>query len=78
MLKEGKLIIGAELTLKGLKKGNVTKVFLAVNTDLDTKDDVKTYASMNGVEVVELDVTNEELGTVCQKPFSISVLGVKK
>jgi ribosomal protein L30E len=31
---------------------------------------------MAGVEVETLGLTNEEVGQVCRKPFSISVLGV--
>lgn len=73
-----KLVIGTDLTLKGLKKGTIQKVFLTSNTDAMTKEDVNHYAGMGKVEVVELEMTNEELGDVCKKSFFISVLGVLK
>lgn len=73
-----RLVIGTDLTLKGLKRGTIQKVFLTSNTDARTKEDINNYAELGKVEVIDLEMTNEELGDVCKKSFFISVLGVLK
>ncbi len=77
LLESDKLIIGTEKTLKELRAKNLEKVYVASNTKEETVNDIKHFASLAEVEVVELDVPNDEVGTICRKPFAISVLGVK-
>ncbi len=76
LLKSKSLIIGTERTLKNLKRGNVQKVFLSSNCPEKVKDNVNHYISSNKAEVVKLQYPNDELGTICKKPFSISVLAL--
>jgi len=76
LLDSDKLIIGQERTIKALKSGTVAKVFVAKNASDELKADVDQYGEK--AEVVHTDKTNEELGTICKKPFAISVLGVAK
>jgi large subunit ribosomal protein L30e len=73
-LKEKKLNFGTDLTLKKLRDGKVKKVFLASNCPENTKKTIKYYAKLSKAEVIELEVSNEELGVLCKKPFMISVL----
>ena len=73
-LKQEKLIFGKDRTLKLLKNEKLKKVFLASNCDEDTKNEIKKYAKIANVEVIELDIPNEEVGARCKKPFAISVL----
>jgi large subunit ribosomal protein L30e len=77
-LKEGKVIIGTERTLKNLKLGKVSKIFLTSNCPEDVEEDVKYYSKLAKVEVVKLRQPNDELGALCKKPFSVSVLSVVK
>lgn len=70
-----KLIIGTERTLKNLRAGKISKVFLAKNVKEATKSDIETYAKVGNTKVVILDLGNDSLGTMCKKPFAISVLG---
>jgi len=75
-LNTDKLIIGTEKTLKLLRQGKLSKVFLSKNAASDTVADVEHYATLSKVEVVHLDVPNDDLGGICKKPFNISVLGL--
>lgn len=77
-LKEGKAIIGTSRTIKNLKLGKVSKVFLTSNCPDDVKKDIKYYSKLAKVEVVRLKQPNDELGALCKKPFSISVLSIAK
>ncbi len=77
VMNTGKLVVGTEETVKGIKDKSLSKVYLASNTPSDVVEDINYYANLSGVEVVRLDFPNEELGVVCQRPYYISVLGIK-
>ena len=78
LLESDKLIIGKERTMKYLKKGELVKIFLANNVDESSLKDIEYYAGLGKVEVDVLSFSNDELGTFCKKPFSISVMGLLK
>ena len=77
-LKTPNLVIGAEKTLKALRNNELIKVFIASNAPENVVKDLEYYASISKIEVEKLDVPNDELGTVCKKPFAIAVIGMKK
>jgi len=74
VIKEEKLVIGRDKTFKMLKNEKLKKVFIASNCNEDVRNDIKKYAKISKIEVVELKIDNIELGARCKKPFSISVL----
>lgn len=78
LIENKELIIGTKETIKNLKKGNTKKVFLTVNCPKEDADTIIHYAGIASVEIVELDIPNDELGTICRKPFFISVVSVGK
>ena len=72
------LIIGTELTLKNLKIGKILKVFVSSNCAEAVRKDIDYYAGLSSAKVIVLEEPNDELGVICKKPFSISVLSVLK
>ncbi|MBW2972946.1 ribosomal L7Ae/L30e/S12e/Gadd45 family protein [Candidatus Woesearchaeota archaeon] len=78
LFADKKLIIGTERTLKMLKQGKLKQVLLAKNCAEKTKKDVMRYSKMTDTAVRELNYPSEELGVICKKLYSISVLGVLK
>ena len=76
-LKAKKAIIGTGRVVKQLKLGKLEKIFLTSNTPDDVKETIKRYSKLNKTKIVQLKQPNEELGTICKKPFAISVLGIK-
>ncbi|MBI4739387.1 ribosomal L7Ae/L30e/S12e/Gadd45 family protein [Candidatus Woesearchaeota archaeon] len=78
LLKNDKLVIGKEETVKGLKRSEVEKVFFTQNCDKTVRGDIVYYAQLSSVPVIELATSNTELGQVCKKPYAISVLAVRK
>jgi large subunit ribosomal protein L30e len=72
-IKEDKLIIGTERTLKSLKKGIVKEVFVSKNCPEDLKNQIKKYVEISGIKISELEETNLEIGTLCKKPFSVNL-----
>ena len=78
ILKEGNVIIGAEETIKSLRAGKINKIYLTLNCSEIIKEEIKNFSSINNVKIVQLKIPGSELGAICKKPFSISVLGVAK
>ena len=75
-LKEKGIIIGTERTIKNLKLGKTKKVFLASNCKPEIKESIEYYAKLSGAEIVELVIPDKEVGLLCKKPFSVSVLSL--
>ncbi len=78
LIKAKKLIIGTERTIKTLRSGNSDKVFLASNCTPQVESDIKYYSKLADASVVKLSYPNDELGIICKKPFSISVISTAK
>ncbi len=78
MLNSGSMIIGTERAVKGLKSGKVQKVLVSANCPARVEKDIAHYAALSGAEVHKLEYPNDEVGVICKKPFSISVLALLK
>ena len=78
LMETDRLVKGTKLTLKNLKIGKLEKIFVTSNCPAEVKEDIKHFSELAKVKVVQLDITNEELGIVCKRPHLISVLGVLK
>lgn len=71
-LKKKKPIMGIAETLKRIIKGKVSKIY--VSSNCPEKERILNLAAMNKVNVVGLEENNKELGNLCKKPFSVSVI----
>jgi len=76
LLKENKLVMGTDETVKGLKLGKIATVYMTANCPENLKADIEHYTKIGGVEIIDLTMTNEELGDLCKRPHFISVMGV--
>ncbi|MBC8501384.1 MAG: ribosomal L7Ae/L30e/S12e/Gadd45 family protein [Nanoarchaeota archaeon] len=76
ILKSEKLLIGTDRVLKNLRNSKVEKVFVSSNCAKDVFDDINHFASFSEASVEQLDIPNDELGVVCKKSFSVSVIGI--
>jgi len=73
VLKEGKLKIGTDETLKFLKQGKVEEVFVSSNCSEDIMGRVEKYCELSECKISKLKENSKELGAVCKKPFSINM-----
>ena len=71
-----KLVFGTERSLDLLKNDRLKAIYLASNCMDAVKSGVKQYSK--DVEIIDLEATNSEVGVVCKKPFSVSVIGLTK
>ena len=78
MIKAGNVIIGTEMAIKGLRLGKIEKIMVSSNCPDRVEKNINYYAGLTGTEVQKLEYPNDELGIICKKPFSISVLALSK
>ena len=76
LLGSEKLILGSKRTLKFLRQGKLSKIFITSNCPAAVARDIESHKG--DAEVIVLSQANEELGAICKKPFSISLAGVLK
>lgn len=76
-VKTKEVVLGYNRVLKMLKTGKPKMVVIANNIPKDMKETIMHNARLAKVEVKEFDNDNVNLGLVCGKPFSVSVLAIK-
>ncbi|MBI4441031.1 ribosomal L7Ae/L30e/S12e/Gadd45 family protein [Candidatus Woesearchaeota archaeon] len=76
-LEDKKIIIGTERTIKALKEGHVRTVYVTKNCPNQVKNDIAYYGKLAAADIIQLEQPNDELGALCRKPFSVSVVGIK-
>jgi large subunit ribosomal protein L30e len=72
--KEKTLTYGLRETLKKVKTKKVDTVFVAKDCPEDLRQDLTSNAKISGVNIIELDISSQEIGAVCKKPFPVTVL----
>lgn len=77
-IKQKKIVVGTERSIKNIKLGKAEKVYLSSNCPADARESINHYARLSNTKVVELPYSNDELNVVCKKPFVISVLVLLK
>jgi large subunit ribosomal protein L30e len=75
-VESGKVEFGANVGIKSGLLGNAKLFVIAGNTPKETKEKVEGYAKIAGTPIIEFDGSSVELGSVCGKPFPVSVLSV--
>ncbi len=78
LMASKKLIIGSDRTIKALRAGRLSRIFLSSTCADGTEAALTKYAGLAGVTIKKLKLPSDEIGVVCKKPFAISVLGVLK
>ena len=74
----GKVILGSKKSIQAIKLGNGELVVLAANAPKTLKEDVEVYSKLSEIPVHVFDGSSVELGSVCGKPFTVSVLVVQE
>ena len=78
LIKTDKAVIGTDRTLKLLGQGKIGTVYVTKNCPQEISKEVLKMAKLSGTAVEQLELDNDELGVICRKPFSISLVSVLK
>jgi len=73
-LKEKNITFGTKATLRKLHQGEVKEVLISSNCPEEAREEIKHNAKLAGATVDELDIPDSEIGMICKKRFSVSVL----
>jgi len=76
-VKEKKIVIGYRSVMKCLKTEKPELVIVANNIPKDKRKVLEYNAKIAGVDVKEFNGDSTNLGLICGKPFTISVLAIK-
>jgi len=72
------IILGTQETMQAIRNGKCAKVFITENCPDSIVADVKYYAEHAKIPYVLLKETNESLGVICKKPYSVSLAALTK
>ncbi|MEK6954859.1 MAG: 50S ribosomal protein L30e [Candidatus Micrarchaeota archaeon] len=72
----GKVELGTDKARKMALMGSAKIIVLAKNIPKNTVRDIEHYSKLSNVPVIEFDGTSLELGTICGKPFPVSVISI--
>lgn len=72
----GRVMIGTEKSIKTMKTGEAKLVIVAENAPQKTREDIEYYSQLSGIRIRTFEGSGMELGTLCGKPFVISVVAV--
>jgi len=73
-LRDEKCTFGLSETMKNLKRGKVSTVFLASDCHRDVKEKLSHYGKLGKLSVMELEINGAEIGTLAKRQFSISIV----
>ncbi len=76
-VKKKEVVFGYNQVIKLLKTGHTKMIVMAKNIPKEKKETILHNAKLSKVEVKEFDNDNVNLGLICGKPFSVSVIAIK-
>jgi large subunit ribosomal protein L30e len=75
-VENGEVGFGARKGTRASLLGKAKLFVIASNAPDKIRDEVSKYATASGIPVITFEGSSLELGSVCGKPFSVSVLSV--
>ncbi len=74
-IKNKKLIFGLDRIIKKIKNQKVKKVYISSNSHM--KEHISNLCKKFDVEAESVRENSKEIGVLCKKPFSISIIGIE-
>jgi large subunit ribosomal protein L30e len=76
VLKTGKIMIGTESVVAGLLTASPKLVLVSGNCPSDVREKIIYYSQLSKIPLHVTKETSVELGSICGKPFPVSVFAV--
>ncbi len=77
-VEANKAVLGSDETLRALMAGELSLVVMASNCPQELAERIGHYAPLSGTEAHKFSLASKELGSICRKPFSVAVFGIRK
>ena len=75
-VESGKVEFGSNNAIKDSRSSNTKLLIIAQNAPQQLKESINRYSALSSLPVIEFNGTSIELGSVCGKPYPVSVLSV--
>lgn len=72
----GKVGFGAKTGIKNSLLGKVKLIIIAGNAPKELQEDISYYSKLSSIPIIIFEGTSMELGSICGKPYPISVLSI--
>ena len=76
VIKTGKIMIGSKSVITALLNSNLKLILLSDDVPEDTNEQICYYSRLADTPYMILKDNRSELGSICGKPFPVSVLGI--
>lgn len=76
-IKNNKAILGYRESIKFIKLNQPKLVVISNNLPEQTKNEIQHIAKLSNGKAEIFEGSSKELGTICGKPFPVSVLTIK-
>ncbi len=77
-VKTGRILFGAESSLKSAMTGKARLIIVASNCPEDVRGKLNYYCKLSGIPLIVYKGTSLELGSVCGKPFTVSAMAIRE
>ena len=77
-VKTGKVLLGTKKAVDSAKLGRAKLIVAAANCPRNTIEEITYYGKLSGIPVFIYKGTSIDLGAVCGKPYTVSVLAVRE
>ena len=74
-LKSKEPIFGYDVNLKKAKKSELSDIYVASN--FSKRNELRLASKTSKINLIELEQNSRQLGNICKKPFTVSVIGFK-
>lgn len=75
-VETGKVEFGAKTGVKDSLLGKAKLIVVSENSPAELTEDISHYCKLSGIPVLVFGGTSIELGSICGKPYPVSVLSV--
>ena len=72
----GRVLFGTKRSIQAIKTGEAKLIIMASNTVSETREDLEYYTKMSKTPIHIFEGSATDLGTLCGKPFIVSVVTV--
>ncbi len=77
-LDKGTIVLGENAVIRRIRQSKISKVVLASNCSLKVKEEVVFLCDTSSIACENINLTNIDLGAMCKRSHSVSVLGFTK
>jgi len=72
----GKVVLGSGRSVKVALNGGAKLIVVSQNCPREIASDIKHYCKLSSIPLIDFKGSSLDLGTVCGKPFPVSILSV--